>query len=55
MNNLLKAIKFKLSLILNKLTNRIRCEHLHYIDVNCYHTGLFMYQECTNCGKKKYI
>lgn len=51
---LLKSVNIKFKRWLNKLSNRLQCEHLLYKDIHCYHSGLFMYKECCNCGKKKY-
>jgi len=51
---LLGAVNFKLSKYINKLSNRIKCEHLHYTDSYCKDTGLFMYGKCCNCGKKRW-
>lgn len=50
---LLGAVNFKIGKYINKLSNRIRCEHLQYSDVYCKDTGLFMYGKCCNCGKKR--
>jgi len=41
--------------ILRKIRKRMKCEHQNYVDVHCVDTGLFMYQKCENCGKKKYL
>lgn len=51
---LLDALNVKFRRHINKLSNRIKCEHLQYYDVYCKDTGLFMYCKCCNCGKKKY-
>lgn len=32
---------------------RINCNHPHFEQINCYHTGVFMFYKCTECGKKK--
>ena len=52
---LYNAIKFKIGYYINKLSNRIRCEHLEYHDVYCNISGLYMFSKCNNCGKKRYI
>jgi len=49
---LLGAVNFKFRKYINKLSNRIKCEHNQYTDVYCNDTGLFMYGKCSNCGKK---
>lgn len=54
-NPLLIAIKFRINKFINKLANRISCEHTHYYDVYCEDTGLFLYSKCSNCGKKKSV
>lgn len=51
---LLGAVNFKFRKYINKLSNRIKCEHLQYNDVYCNDTGLFMYGKCCNCGKKRW-
>ena len=51
---LLGAVNFKFRKYINKLSNRIKCEHLHYSDIYCKDTGLFMYGKCCNCGKKRW-
>ena len=38
--------------ILKKIKKRIKCKHKKRVDIYCNTTGLFMYKECTNCGKK---
>jgi len=40
-------------LILTNLKKYHYCKHLYYRDVYCKHTGLFMYSECIECGKKE--
>lgn len=50
---LFNAINYKITKQINKLSNRIKCDHLHYNNVYCKDTGLFMYKECDNCSKKR--
>ncbi len=52
-STLFGAISTKFKRGIDKLSNRISCEHLIYTDVHCIHTGLFLYKQCNNCGKKK--
>jgi len=51
---LLCAVNFRFKKYINKLSNRIKCEHNQYQDIYCNGTGLFMYGRCINCGKKRY-
>jgi hypothetical protein len=51
---LLCAVNFRFKKYINKLSNRIRCEHNKYQNLYCNDTGLFMYGKCINCGKKRY-
>jgi len=46
--------KFVLNYI-EKIKKRYYCKHLIYQEINCYHTGIFMYHKCVECGKKKII
>lgn len=54
LHSLICAVNYKLSKYINKQLNKIKCEHLRYSNIYCNDTGLFMYGECCNCGKKRW-
>ena len=53
-NKLLHAFKMRLVRWFHVLVNRISCEHNSWENIYCYHTGVFMYKKCKNCGKKNH-
>ena len=40
--------------IIKRIKNRSNCKH-EYRDIYCFHTGIFMYEKCIKCNKKKVI
>ena len=49
---LLYAFKMRIKRWLLKLSKRINCEHKNWRGTYCIDTQLFMYRQCSDCGKK---
>ena len=49
---LLYAFKMRFNRWVNKLVKRITCTHENWRGTYCIDTQLFMYKQCSNCGKK---
>ena len=49
---LLYAFKMRFNRWINKLVKRINCTHENWRGTYCIDTQLFMYKQCSNCGKK---
>lgn len=49
---LLYAFKMRFNRWINKLVKRLNCSHNNWRGTYCIDTQLFMYKQCSNCGKK---